>query len=286
MGKADLHTHTTASDGKLTADELILKAKEKGLTTLAITDHDTIKGYLAAKDIAEKNGIQLVSGVEITAKWENREIHVLAYHFDDDDPGMHNLLSNQAKARRLRMKAIIGKLQKEGMDIDYEEVSAEAYGGNIGRPHAAQVLVQKGYVRSIQEAFIRYLGSQMIKDIQTDYADIPTVANVVKHAGGVLSLAHPGPLYSDSDMERLLSLGFDGIECIHPSHNFDKQKKFSQMAKANQLLITGGSDYHGKSKTGYEPYFGIVTLGSQHVEALARTSENRRLTLKKNSFNE
>lgn len=286
MGKADLHTHTTASDGDLTATELVLKAKEKGLKTIAITDHDTIKGYLAAKDIAEKNGLQLLSGVEITAKWSDREVHILAYHFDSADSRLHNLLNNQAKARRLRMKVIVRKLQKQGIAIDYEEVLAESYGGNIGRPHAAQVLVQKGYVRSVQEAFIRYLGSDVIKNIQTEYADIPTVADVIKQAGGVLSVAHPGHLYSDSDMEQLLSFGVDGIECIHPSHNFDTQKKFSQMAKANHLLITGGSDFHGKSKTDYDPYFGIVTLGNQHVDALIRTSENRRLTLKKYSYNE
>jgi len=281
LGKADLHTHTNASDGDCSAEFLLRRAKKKGLRTLAITDHDTIRGYLKASDTAQEIGIELIPGVEFSCLWNAREVHILAYNFDIEDTGIESLMRTQSMARKARMRAIVKKLQDQGVDLEYEEVQAEAYGGNIGRPHAAHVLMKKQYVRSFPEAFIRYLGKPEIKNIETDYALIEQVINVVKDAGGVLSVAHPGPMYSDREIEDLLSTGLDGIECIHPSHNFDKQKKYTEMARSSQLLVTGGSDYHGRSKSEYDPYFGTVTLGEQHVEALIRTSENRKRTRKK-----
>lgn len=281
MGKADLHTHTNASDGDCSAEFLLKRAKKKGLRTLAITDHDTIRGYLKAVDIADEVGIQLIPGVEISCQWNSREVHILAYNFDVNDEGIVTLMRRQSMARKSRMRAIVKKLQEQGVDLEYEEVQAEAYGGNIGRPHAAQVLMKKQYVRSFPEAFIRYLGKPEIKGIETDYASIDDVISTVKDANGVLSVAHPGPVYTDTEIEDLLSTGLDGIECIHPSHNFDKQKKYTEMARSAQLLVTGGSDYHGRSKSEYDPFFGTVTLGEQHVEALLRTSENRKRTRKK-----
>jgi predicted metal-dependent phosphoesterase TrpH len=276
LGKADLHTHTDASDGDCSAEFLLKRAKQKGLRTLAITDHDTIRGYLKAVEIADDIGIELIPGVEISCLWNNREVHILAYSFDTEDEEIESLLRRQSLARKARMRAIVKKLQDQGVDLDYEEVQAEAYGGNIGRPHAAHVLMKKQYVRSFPEAFVRYLGKPEIKNIETGYAEISEVLSVVKGAGGVLSVAHPGPMYTDTEIEDLLSTGIDGIECIHPSHNFDKQKKYTEMAKSAQLLVTGGSDYHGRSKSEYDPYFGTVTIGEQHVSALLRTSENRK----------
>ncbi len=275
MGKADLHTHTNASDGDLSPQELLEKAQSKKLKTLAITDHDTIKGYLAAKEIAADFGIELISGVEITAIWNSKEVHLLAYNFDEDYPEFRNLLLNQRTARKLRMQAIVNLLNSQGLQIEYDEVLAEANMGNVGRPHAASILIKKGYVSGVAEAFIRYLSSERLRGIQTQYATIDEVIRVVKEAGGVISLAHPGRLYSDTEITSLINLGLDGLECIHPSHNFTAQRKYSALAKSENLLITGGSDYHGTGKSEYDPYFGIVTLGDQHIEALKRTSENR-----------
>lgn len=281
MGKADLHTHTNASDGDCSAEFLLRRAKKKGLRTLAITDHDTIRGYLKAAELTDEIGIDLIPGVEISCLWNSREVHILAYNFDVKDEGIELLLRRQSMARKARMRSIVKILQDQGIDLDYEEVQAEAFGGNIGRPHAAHVLMKKQVVRSFPEAFIRYLGKPEIKNIETDYAEIGDVISTVRDAGGVLSVAHPGPMYSDHEIEELLSTGLDGIECIHPSHNFDKQKKYTEMARSAQLLITGGSDYHGRSKSEYDPYFGTVTIGEQHVEALLRTSENRKNTRRK-----
>jgi predicted metal-dependent phosphoesterase TrpH len=276
LGKADLHTHTNASDGDCSAEFLLERAKKKGLRTLAITDHDTVRGYLKAAELADDIGIDLIPGVEISCLWNDREVHILAYNFDVEDEEFESLMRRQSLARKARMRAIVKKLQEQGVDLDYEEVQAEAFGGNIGRPHAAHVLMKKQYVRSFPEAFVRYLGKPEVTNIETGYVDIKEALSIVKGAGGVLSVAHPGPMYSEKELEDLISTGIDGIECIHPSHNFDKQKRYTEMAASAQLLVTGGSDYHGRSKSEYDPYFGTVTLGEQHVNALLRTSENRK----------
>ncbi|MCC5907348.1 MAG: PHP domain-containing protein [Balneolaceae bacterium] len=280
MGKADLHIHSSASDGQLNPAELLRKVKSKNISTVSITDHDTIKGYLEAKKIAPELGIELIPGVEITSLWNGREIHLLAYNFRDDDEDFLLLLNRHKVARRKRMHSIVDQLNKNGVDIDYDEIRAESRSGNIGRPHAATVLINKGYVASVPEAFIRYLSAEKIATIKTNYAGIDEVVAATKSAGGIISLAHPGPLYSDDDLDQLLSFGLDGIECIHPSHRFAVQKKFTSLAKTRNLLITGGSDYHGTGKSEYDPFLGIVTVSLRHVDALKRTSLNRKKTIK------
>lgn len=276
MGKADLHIHTNASDGDLSPEELINKVSKKNLEIIAITDHDTINGYLEAKKFAVEKQIDLIPGVEISTVWNKREIHVLAYGFDEENEDFLSLIASQKKARRKRMKAIVKALQGEGIDIDYDEVRAESHPGNIGRPHAASVLIQKGYVASVSEAFIRYLSTHKINQIKTEYAVLDDVLSVVHDAGGVLSVAHPGPLYSQDEIKELLKHPFDGIECIHPSHSYKVQKMFLDMAKSNNLLITGGSDFHGSGKSEYDPYLGVVTIGLQFAEALKRSARSRK----------
>jgi len=268
LGKADLHIHTNASDGQYAPPEILKKVKSKGLQTVSITDHDTIAGYLQAKESAAELEIELIPGVEITSIWNSREVHLLAYGFDEEDPAFVNLLARQRKARRIRMRSIVAELNKKGVDIDYDEVRAIAHTGNVGRPHAASLLIKKGYVSSVPEAFIRYLSEDHIKQIQTEYAGIEEVVAITN--------PHPGPIYSESDLNNILSFGLDGIECIHPSHNFNVQRVFSKMAKSRNLLITGGSDYHGNGKSNYDPYLGVVTLSSDHVNAIKRTAKNRK----------
>ncbi|MCG2589171.1 PHP domain-containing protein [Rhodohalobacter sulfatireducens] len=276
MGKADLHTHTNASDGDLSPEELIEKVSKKNLEVIAITDHDTINGYLDAKKFADEKEIELITGVEISTVWNEREIHVLAYGFDEENTNFLSLIANQKQARRKRMKAIVDVLKKEGIDIDYAEVRAESHPGNIGRPHAASVLINKGYVASVSEAFIRYLSNDKIKQIKTEYAVLEDVLSVVHEAGGILSIAHPGPMYSKNEMINLLKHPFDGIECIHPSHSYKVQKMYLDLAKSRNLLVTGGSDFHGSGKSEYDPYLGVVTIGMQFVEALKRSARSRK----------
>lgn len=276
MGKADLHIHTNASDGDLSPEDLIKKVSQKNLEVIAITDHDTISGYLDAKEFASDKEIELIPGAEISTVWNEREIHVLAYGFDEENGDFLRLIANQKQARRKRMRAIVDVLKREGIDIDYDEVRAESHPGNIGRPHAASVLINKGYVASVSEAFIRYLSTDKVKQIKTDYAVLEDVLTTVHDAGGVVSVAHPGPMYTKNEMKDLLKHPFDGIECIHPSHSYKVQKIFLDLAKSNKLLITGGSDFHGTGKSEYDPYLGVVTISLQFVEALKRSARSRK----------
>ena len=278
MGKADLHIHTDASDGDCTPTEILRKAIDKGLDTISITDHDTIKGYKKARESELSSKIELLPGVEMSVRWEEKEVHLLSYCFDPDDEDVNIFLLQQSGARRRRMAKIVENLQKQGIDIDMDEVKAEAGFSNLGRPHAASVLMNKGVVSTFNEAFIRYLSSEKLDHISAEYCTLTEAVEVMKRAGGVLSLAHPGPLYSADEIDQIIDLGVDGLECIHPSHPYPVQKNFTKIAERKNLIITGGSDFHRPSKSGYEPYFGIVTLGEQYVEALKRTSRQRKNT--------
>lgn len=256
--------------------ELFEKIKEKGLETVSITDHDTIDGLEEAFLVAGKYSIDLLPGVELTARWNEREVHLLGYAFDPADESFLSLIARQKRARKQRMKKIVEMLKGEGLDIEYDEIRAAAGRANMGRPHAARILVKKGFVASVPEAFIRYLSSERIKKVQTEYAEAEEIIHTVSRAGGVVSVAHPGRIYTNEELKELLSLKPDGIECIHPSHTFTQQKFYSGLAKELNLLITGGSDYHGSAKSGYDPFLGIVTLGQQHLDSIRRASENKR----------
>lgn len=278
MSKADLHIHTKESDGQLDVPELLKKISGKSLNVIAITDHDTIDGYLKARKLIEDKvyDLEIISGVELTALWKGQEVHILAYDFLADDTDFLAMIAHQKLARRKRMKEIVKFLNQKGVDIEYDEVRAVSGNGNVGRPHAASVLIKKGYVSSVPEAFIRYLSSDKLEGIKTNYMQLEEIVDTVKRAGGVLSVAHPGPIYSSDELEDLLAQGLDGIECIHPSHNFNVQRHFTRFAKTKSLLITGGSDYHGSSKSEYDPYLGVVTLSMEHVNSLRRTAANRK----------
>lgn len=278
MAKADLHTHTTSSDGACDPSELLNLAISKGLSTLAVTDHDTIEGFIKIRDEAVSLPIELISGVEITARYKKKEIHLLAYLFDPENKEMLLMLRNQRKARLKRMQMILKLIAKKGIQIDIEEVIAQARGKNVGRPHLASLMIKKNYVSSISEAFIRYLSSEILGDVPVDYVEIPECVDIVTSAGGITSLAHPSVIGDPDMIEEILALNIDGIECIHPSHNFDKQKTFIQLAKQKSLLITGGSDFHGTGRE-YDPYFGIVTLSEKYLQSIKRMSQRRKEAL-------
>ena len=276
MGKADLHIHTTASDGTCAPGEIVELARSKSLNTIAITDHDSIDGYLEARKSAEEHSVRLIPGVEITAHYAGKEIHVLGYNFDPYKNEFIQFLKKQRMARLNRMEQILDHLRsRQGIDITIDEVKAQAKSNNVGRPHVAQILIKKRMVASIAEAFIRYLGSPLIEKIKISYAGLEKVIEAVAEAGGASSLAHPGPLYSMEEVEKYLDYGLDGIECIHPGHSFEEQKKFIRLAQSRDLLITGGSDFHGTGRE-YDPYFGIVTLSEKHVTAIERMTRQRK----------
>ena len=276
LPKADLHIHTTASDGKLDPTEAVELAAEKRLVALSITDHDTFDGYKKAAEVAERLEIELIPGVEISTSYNGTEAHLLAYYFDPDSEYFMNFLRSQRVARRDRIKVIIESLNKAGLDINYDEVRAEANGANIGRPHAAKVLIDKGYVGNAHEAFLRYLSFDQLGELETGYPDIERAIKMVKEVGGAAILAHPGKLYSEENIWELIGSGLDGLECIHPSHNWKLQKHYTEIAEKNSLLLTGGSDFHGYKEQAYS-HVGVVSVAMKHVQKMKRMTDQRKL---------
>ncbi|MEO1022933.1 MAG: PHP domain-containing protein [Bacteroidota bacterium] len=275
LPKADLHIHTQCSDGRLTPVEAVEMAHQKKLCALSITDHDTFEGYFLASQRAEELGIELVPGVEITASFKNRECHLLAYGFDVEQEEFKLFFTQQKITRRQRIKGIIEKVKAKGVDVEYDEVWAEANGANIGRPHLAKVLVQKGYARNKKDAFIRYLSSKNLGTLDQYYPPFDEVIQMVKRFGGACVLAHPSRWFSEDEIEQFIEAGIDGIECIHPSHPYKLQKKYAELCESRGLLITGGSDYHGKKDVGYS-HVGVITVAEKHLIKMKRMIERRK----------
>lgn len=274
-GKADLHIHTTCSDGKLTPIEAITLASESKLQALAITDHDTFEGYEMAKAAAVERDIELIPGMEITTKFRGSECHLLAYYFNPLSEAMRLFVLKQRETRRRRIRQIITVLNNQGIDVDYDEVWAFSNGANIGRPHLAKILIQKGYVANLHEAFVRYLSYEQLGGIESAYPEVEEAIEMVKNAGGAAIIAHPGRLYSQDDLEKLVSFGIDGIECIHPSHTWKKQLTYVKYCEAHSLLKTGGSDYHG-GPDGGRSQVGIIAVTYKNVERMKRMTDQRK----------
>lgn len=275
LSKADLHIHTTCSDGRLTPVEAVELAAEKNLKAFSITDHDTFEGYFEAIDKANELGVELIPGVEITCSFGNKEAHLLAYYFSVETEYFAEFLLSQRVARRDRIKGIIQTLNEKGLEVDYPEVRAEANGANIGRPHVAKVLIKKGYARNTQDAFMRHLSSDKLGDIENSYPDFKEAIEIVKNIGGATVLAHPGRMYTDNEVQQFIDAGIDGLECIHPSHNWTLQKKFTELAESHSLLMTGGSDYHGGIDMAYK-HLGVVTIAAKHCEKMKRMTDQRK----------
>lgn len=275
MAKADLHLHTTASDGKMTPEKIVETAEKLNLSVIALTDHDTIEGFEPARNAACNVAVEVLPGIELTTDFNNRECHLLAYNFNVENDALNSLLSSNKNARVKRAKWIIGELQKKGFDLDIQEVLAEAGGKNVGRPHIAAILMKKGYIASMKEAFIRHLSDEALGPIQSDYASIKTVIDVVKQAGGVTILAHPGRLYNRQELTQCVEAGIDGIENIHPSHNYELQKEMEAFAEQHNLLTTGGSDFHGREKSYYR-HFGVLTVNTRQSDKIKTLSAHRK----------
>jgi predicted metal-dependent phosphoesterase TrpH len=246
--KANLHIHTTASDGKTKPRKLVRRAAHLNLSVFSITDHDTTAGVLAAQEETEQYDIEILTGVEITGLFNNRECHFLAYHFDLADQQLNALLRQHQKIRRERAGRIINQLRKKGLQIDLDETLAEASGNAVGRPHIAAMLKKKGYVRSIKEAFIRYLSDGKLEKTDMGFRKCGEMIKTVHRAGGAIILAHPGRMYSKDEMQELIQKGIDGVEVVHPSHNAGIKTELRLLTEKHQLLITGGSDFHGNAE--------------------------------------
>jgi len=243
----DLHVHTTESDGLLTPAEVIDMAVQFGLTGIAITDHDTLKGlepaleYLRAQQIT----LDFVPGIEINTDVELGEVHILGYYVDPRNQVLLNRLDEIKGFRRERALGMIRLLDKMGLKISVEEVEAQARGDLIGRPHVAMALKDRGYVENLKEAFDKYI-AQGRPGYVPRYKFPPAEAIALIHqAGGSAVLAHPGLIPDQGIVDEIIALGIDGLEVFYPDHDASQIAYFNNLAAQRGLLVTGGSDFHG-----------------------------------------
>lgn len=276
--QADLHSHTSASDGTQTPAANVRLAKEVGLAALAITDHDTVSGVAEAMAEGVRLGIEVVPGVEISTVAEGQDIHVLGYYIDIEDETFLGRLSQLRKTRDQRNEMIIERLHKLGMDITMEEVidwasESKQEDDSIGRPHIAQALMHKGYVGSVNEAFERWLGKNGAAYVHLPRIQPGTAIQWIHEAGGTAVLAHPGLYDNDELVIKLIKEGLDGIEAYHSEHSPEAELKYRKIADQYGLFVTAGSDFHG-SREGVL-YHGA--LGSRRIDVavLEKLSKRR-----------
>lgn len=277
--RVDLHLHTTASDGRCTPAELVGHAARAGLTVIAVTDHDTTAAVSEVKAIAAQRKIEAISGIEITAMEDGRDLHVLGYFFDPADTALAAFLATQRRARVARVEAISRRLAALGMPVDVGPLLDAAHrdsARSIGRPQLARAMVDAGYVADTREAFDRWLGRGTPAFVPRSGASPEEVISIIHAAGGVASLAHPGA--DDVTPIRLSALavsGLDAIEVFHSDHDAAMAEHYAALARDLKLLMTGGSDFHGDPAHGLSP--GSVTLPVAEWEPLraAGTRVNR-----------
>ena len=250
----DLHLHTTASDGRATPAELVSAVDAAGVRIMAVTDHDTIAAWDEVSTLAGARGITAITGIEITAVEEGRDVHVLAYGFRATDPALSAFLGAQLDARRARTREIGRRLTALGVPIDVEAVvNAVPRGQSVGRPHVARALVAAGHVASVTEAFDRWIGGGCAAFVPREGAPVRDVVAVVAAAGGVTALAHPGKSGVDARLRAFVDAGLPGIEVYHPDHSPALRERYRAFAEAHGLLMTGGSDYHADPEHGRHP---------------------------------
>lgn len=264
--RADLHAHTSASDGALSPSALVNHAHELGLDVLAITDHDSVAGIPEAFQAAEGSPLILVPGVELSAVWEGRDVHILGYFVGYEDAQLLSHLEDLRDARRRRAETIVAALREAGYDISLESVLALADGGSVGRSHVARVLVNEGHAQNVTEAFRQLLGRGRPFYVPKDVRSPFDVLEVVRSAGGVPVLAHPGVTKVDDLIPSLVGVGLMGIEAYHAEHSVEDRDRYASLARSLGLIATGGSDYHGPEVPKQD--LGSVEIPESEVERL------------------
>ena len=258
-GGVDLHSHTTASDGALAPRDLVRLAARHGVRVLAVTDHDSTEGLPAAIDEAARHGIEIVPGLEINTDVPGAEIHVLGYCVDWQAEWFQAFLREQRAERTARVHRIVERLTGLGMPLAADEVFAICKEGSPGRPHVAQAMVNRGYVKSVREAFDRWLRADGPANVPRRRLTPVEAVAVIRRAGGVPVLAHPGLANRDELIPGLVAAGLAGIETYYPEHSVGQITGYRRMCQRLRLVATGGSDYHG-SHTGR-----ASTVGSPHI---------------------
>jgi len=253
VSQVDLHMHTTASDGSLSPQEIVRKASEEGFKVISITDHDSVSGLEEGLEAGEEFQVKVIPGVELSVNHESGSLHLLGYGFDIDNSEIKENLKHVVNSRQDRNRKILHKLEKLGCLLTEGEIRAVSGEGTMGRGHIATVLIQKGYVSSIKEAFDRFLTYDGPAYVDRFRLEMKSSIEMIHRAGGVAVWAHPG-LHTVS-LEKLLGMlpiwaanGLDGLESDYGQHTIVLRDRLRILAAENNLIFTGGSDFHGDLK--------------------------------------
>ena len=251
MKRIDLHIHTTASDGTFTPEEVVREAARLGLGAVAITDHDTAAGYPAAAAEGERLGLEVVPGIEISTKFR-AAVHILGYYIDVRSPALDEVLDWMHRDREERNVKLCAMLREKGVDVDIERMH-ERFGDLVGRPHFAEIMVENGMARDVNDAFERLLNKNRPFFIRRQFLSIERSIEIIRAAGGTAVLAHPFQYRLDDAglrelIEHCLESGLEGIECRYSGYDADMCAYLESLAAEYGLLRTGGSDFHGAIK--------------------------------------
>ena len=251
MKRIDLHVHTTASDGTCSPAEVVRLAKEKGLSAIAITDHDTIAGYAEAAAEGERLGLEVVPGMEISTRYLG-PVHILGYYLDTKSPVLNEVTDWLVQDRDKRNRKMAKLMQDDGLPVDYDAMR-ERFGAVIGRPHFAEVLVELGLAENVQDAFARFVERGQRYYAARNFLPIERSIRLIREAGGVPVMAHPFQYkLQDAQLRELLDLcvknGLMGMECRYSGYTEEQVRYLLALAKEYSLLPTGGSDFHGSVK--------------------------------------
>ena len=265
----DLHLHTTASDGLLPPASLVARAAQAGLRTISITDHDTCAGLAEGEAAAREFGVRLVPGAEITAIENRRDVHMLAYFLDPANSRLRELLAAERLHRERRVREIGNRLAALGCAIDVEPLIVDVCGrhGTVGRPQIADALVAAGHAVDRDDAFARFLAVGCAAFVPRQGPRPEDVINIVRDAGGIVSMAHPGLTNMDDLIPRLAAAGLQALEAYHSDHDQEAERRYRDLAARFGLAVSGGSDFHGDAGRRAST-LGRVTLSETEFAAL------------------
>ena len=246
----DLHIHTTASDGLFTPSLLLEEVKAAGLSCISVTDHDSVENVEESRRLLRDEEISLIPGVELSTNWEGKDIHILGYFIDPGHPVLLQALEELREKRVERMERIVSRMKEEGFDVELEEVLKATHNGAAGRSHLARILLKKGFVSSINEAFENYLAEGRPFYVRKMTLPPREAISLIVEAGGIPVLAHPGISEAYKALDTFIRWGLQGLEVYYPDHTEEQVKFLLSLSKERKLLISGGSDAHGLPEKG------------------------------------